>query len=383
MPSTVIDRRRFLEALAALGIGPLVASPLSAQSQVRLELSDAQGFYLTARKHGGHYEAVVFDEQGRDLYVIDMPARGHSFAIDAERGRAVVFGRQPGFFAIAFDMAGKGGPITIDAAPGRHFFGHGVFTPDGKILLATENDYEAGRGVLGIYDASEGGGFRRLGEYATGGVGPHEVVLLPGGREVCVANGGILTHPDYGKLQLNAETMQSSLSYIDIRTGKLAEQVSLSPALQRLSLRHMVVDRHGAVWVGCQYTGPAADQPPLVGRHKRGGKLEMFAGSAAISRSMKNYVGSVALDSSGTVLATSSPLGGKVVYWDTRDGQCLGASDMSDACGVAPSTGLGFLASNGHGELSRVSHAEAGASRVVLRPETSWDNHIRRIPKQL
>jgi hypothetical protein len=168
MRSTVIDRRRFLAALSAFGAWPLAAGALDARNPSASKLSDAQALYLAARKNGDRYEVVVFDERGRDLHVIPMPARGHSFAIDAERGRAVAFGRQPGFFAVAFDLAGKHEPVAIEAAPGRHFFGHGVFTPDGKTLLATENDYEAGRGVLGIYDASHGGGFRRLGEYATG-----------------------------------------------------------------------------------------------------------------------------------------------------------------------------------------------------------------------
>ena len=40
--------------------------------------------------------------------------------------------------------------------------------------------FEAGQGVLGIYDVS--GGFTRIGEVPTHGVGPHEVLLSPDGR---------------------------------------------------------------------------------------------------------------------------------------------------------------------------------------------------------
>jgi hypothetical protein len=378
MRSTEIDRRRFLTAVAIGG-----AWPVKALSQPEQRLSDARAHYLAARKHGDRYEAVIFDEHGRDLHVIPMPARGHSFAIDAKRGRAVVFGRQPGFFALAFDMEGKHEPVAIKAAPGRHFFGHGVFTPDGKTMVATENDYEAGRGVLGVYDASKGGGFRRLGEYATAGVGPHEVVLMQDGRHVCVANGGILTHPDYGKLQLNAETMQSSLTYIDLRSGDVVEQVSLGPELQRLSLRHMVLDSAGRVWVGGQHTGAAADRPPLVGRHRRGSELQLFSGPAETLRSMKNYVGSVAMDRTGTILATSSPVGGKVIYWDAGNGKCLGETDIFDGCGVAPAPDSGFLISSGRGELARTSVARNSVSRVALHPEIAWDNHMRRVPRSV
>src|SRR3546814_8763815 len=108
------------------------------------------------------------------------------------------------------------------------------------LLRSTETDYKTGCGVLGIYDAGAGCADRRMGEFSTYGVGPHEVVLMPDGRTLCVANGGILTHPDYGKLQLNANNMQPSLAYIDMHSGTLQEQVFLDAALNRLSIRHLV-----------------------------------------------------------------------------------------------------------------------------------------------
>ena len=203
-----------------------------------------------------------------------MPARGHSFAIDAAGGRAVVFGRQPGF-ALGFGLDGAAGPVELDLPQDRHFFGHGAFFDDGRLLAATENDFDGGRGVLGIYDASAGGAYRRVGEFDCG-IGPHEVLLLPDGKTLCVANGGILTHPDYGKLELNLDTMRPSLAYLDAASGKLLERVELDSALHRLSIRHLAVAADGAVWFGCQYMGPAGDRPALVGRHRRGQAPELF-----------------------------------------------------------------------------------------------------------
>src|SRR5690606_31025455 len=152
-----------------------------------------------------------------------------------------------------FDLQGKEQVRPLPLADERHFFGHGVYTPSGHLLFATENDYAAGRGVLGVYDASEAGAYQRVAEFPTGGIGPHEVVLMPDGRTLCVANGGILTHPDYGKLELNLDSMRPSLSYVDARDGRLLEQVFLPEELHRLSLRHMALDASGCVWVGCQY----------------------------------------------------------------------------------------------------------------------------------
>lgn len=377
-----MDRRRFLAAMGACGLGALAPAAV---------LAGQEALYLAARKRGQQYQAVVLDAHGRDHLVVPMPDRGHSFAIDAARGRAVAFGRQPGFFAVAFAFDGKGPPKAMAAESGRHFFGHGVFSPDGKLMIATENDYEAGKGVLGLYDASAGGGYRRIGEFDSGGVGPHEVVLLPDGQTLCVANGGILTHPDYGKLALNAHDMHPSLAYIDLHTGDLLEQVALAPQFNRLSIRHMTVDAAGAVWFGCQHTGPAAERPPLVGRHRRGANPDLFAGPPDVLRGMDNYVGSVACDASGTRIATSSPVGNCIVFWDASSGACLGRTSFHDGCGVAPRKDGGFLASNGGGALVAIAwpsgavpleHRDRVPVPVTIKPRQtglSWDNHMRRI----
>ncbi|WP_447992309.1 DUF1513 domain-containing protein [Achromobacter spanius] len=368
----VIDRRRFLSMAVALGLSPAAA---------RAALpADGSPLYLSARKRGGRDEAVLLDEAGHDRLVVPMPARGHSFAIDPARNRAVVFGRQPGFFAVAFSLREGGEPQALPVPDERHFFGHGAFVDGGRLLVSTENDFEGGRGVLGIYDASPGGAWRRVGEFDSGGIGPHEVVLMPDGKTLCVANGGILTHPDYGKLELNLDTMRPSLAYIDAASGQLLEKVELAPALHRLSIRHLALAGDGCVWFGCQYMGPAADRPALVGRHRRGSPLELFEGPAETLRNMRNYVGSVSVDAAGSIIATSSPVGGQVIYWDAASGRCLGTTQLADGCGVAPAPQAGFLVSSGLGAMLRTD--AAGHETPVLPPsrEQSWDNHFRIVP---
>ncbi|WP_144641118.1 DUF1513 domain-containing protein [Bordetella genomosp. 13] len=372
-----IDRRRFLAWSAALGL-PGAPAVLAAAAQAE-ERADGEPCYVTARRRAGRHEAVVLDARGADLLRVPMPDRGHSFALDAARGRAVVFGRQPGFFAVAFDVAGRRPPQPLAAAEGRHFYGHGVFLPDGRRMLATENDYENGRAVLGVYDASPGGGYRRLGEFDVGGVGSHEVVLLPDGKTLCVANGGILTHPDYGKLELNLDSMRPSLAYLDAADGRLLEKAELDASLHQLSLRHLGLAGDGAVWFGCQHVGPDNERPALVGRHRRGHAPELFPGPAEVLRDMRHYIGTVAADASGHVMATSSPVGGQVMYWDAASGRYLGVTKLPDGCGVAPRAQGHFLASSG---LGAMVHAGPGIASSPVRPTDAglaWDNHFRRL----
>ncbi len=370
--ATDTQRRRFLQWLTSGSLLALLPPLAGGATQEGTR-------FLAARQHSGRHEAVLLDDQGQELKIIPLPARGHSFAIDHTHQRAVAFGRQPGFFALAFSLDENDSSSTPLPLPeDRHYFGHGTFSADGLSLFATENDFEARRGVLGIYDATPGKGWQRQGEYDTGGIGPHEVVLMPDGQTLCVANGGILTHPDYGKLELNLESMQPSLVYLDAGTGQLLEKRELAPALHQLSIRHLALDGRGAVWFGCQYSGPAADQPPLVGCHHRGQALQLFSGPPETLWQMRGYVGSVSTDLSGQVIATSSPVGGLVCYWRAADGAWLGSTSRADGCGVAPAGAGRFLISDGFGAITQTG---PGLPEQVLHPadsSLSWDNHFRR-----
>lgn len=366
MRSTAIDRRTFLALAGAAALAPDAA------------LAGEDALFLGARLNGAGFEAAVIDARGRDRLVLQLPARGHSFAIDAARRRAVAFARSPGRYAVAFPLAGAEEPVAIAAAEDRHFYGHGIFTADGRLMLATENDYDGARGVTGIYDAT--GGFRRIGEFPTGGIEPHEALLMPDGRTLCVANGGIQTHPDYERVKLNLATMQPSIAYIDIATGDIAEQAKLPGALHQVSIRHMAIDAAGHVWFGCQYQGDPSDRPALVGRHRRGREIEMFSGPPEILRQLDNYVGSVSVDISGTVLATSSPRGGVIAYWDTATGRSLGARHLADGCGIAALRQTHFLATSGRGAIVETGPDREAAGLVAEGGDVpAWDNHLRRL----
>lgn len=150
-------------------------------------------FISGARRAGDDYLAVVFNAQGELLAEVPLTARAHGAASHRSSHRACLFARRPGMYLNTFDLRAPSIHTVNVPVSGRHFYGHGVYSEDGYTLFATENDYESARGVLGIYDATQG--YLRAGEFDTGGIGPHEVVCVPGTSLLVVANGGFKRIP--------------------------------------------------------------------------------------------------------------------------------------------------------------------------------------------
>jgi uncharacterized protein len=269
-----------------------------------------------------------------------------------------------------FDAAGRTAPLTIQSVAGRHFFGQGVFSPDGALLYATENDFENAAGMVGIYDARAN--FERVGEFPTHGVGPHELLLLDDGRTIAIANGGIETHPDFGRAKLNVPTMKPSFVLADRLTGDLIEKHELPPALHKLSIRHMDIDAGGTVWFGCQNEGPATERPALVGRAVRGKDLQLLEMPDKVLSGLRNYIGSVAANRQAGTVAVSSPQGNCMVVMNAVSGQIVSSKTLTEVCGLAPDH-TGFMVTTGTGAIIE---PDGTASQDDDRV---WDNHVLRI----
>ncbi|MBU1304409.1 MAG: DUF1513 domain-containing protein [Alphaproteobacteria bacterium] len=360
------QRRAFLKAA-----GAGFAASLLPRRAVALERSELV-FASAVQTARGGYGAVLLGEAGELIAEIALPDRGHDITISPQAGRGVVFARQPGTFAVVFDPAGTVAPVTLTSIAGRHFFGHGLFSPDGTLLYATENDFDAAQGVVGIYDAT--GGYRRIGEFPTYGTGPHEMLLMPDGVTLVVANGGIETHPDFGRAELNLDSMDPSVVFIDRRDGALVGQLRLDGGLHQLSIRHMAIDAQSRVWFGCQYKGAAADAPQLVGYATQDGAIVLVDLPAETLAELRNYVGSVAASADGTTIAVSSPEGNLLVAIDAGAGRPSLTQTLRSGCGLA-ADGAGFVATSGLGEMIGI----AGASRAPRQFDFQFDNHMLRV----
>ena len=218
------------------------------------------------READGAFSLFGIAWDGALAFRVPLPGRGHAAAAHPTRAEAVAFARRPGAFALVIDCTSGAVLRRLDAPRGRHFYGHGAYAEDGRVFVTTENAFETGDGRLGLWDAEAG--YRRLGEVSSGGIGPHEVVRLPGGT-LAVANGGIRTHPDTGREKLNLPTMRPSLTRLR-PDGTILETVELDPQLRLASIRHLAARADGTVAFALQWEGEEGAIVPLLGLHRRG-----------------------------------------------------------------------------------------------------------------
>ncbi|WP_159997908.1 DUF1513 domain-containing protein [Roseomonas sp. 18066] len=349
----------------------LAGMPLTARAE-------AEGLVLGAwRDPGGADHAGGFlPQDGRTPLDLNLAARAHGFAVHPGRPQVVVFGRRPGWEALVADLSR--GALTHSFAPpeGRHFNGHGLFAPDGRLLYATETRFDDGAGLIGVYDAADG--FNRVAEFETGGRDPHDMRLAPDGSALVVANGGILTHPDAPRANLDPAGMDPSLVHLDPGTGRQLHAARFAADMNRLSIRHLSRIPGGTA-VAMQYEGEETEKMPLLAVQRGAGGLQPLDLPEELRAACRNYIGSVATDAAGTVVAATSPRGGLALFWDLEAARALGAVRVDDVCGVAPSgRPAGFILAGGQGALLEVD-ARSLAQRPLAGPRGAWDNHLLRV----
>ncbi|WP_366942615.1 DUF1513 domain-containing protein [uncultured Tateyamaria sp.] len=223
---------------------------------------------------------------------------------------------------------------------------------------------ETGHGIVGVWDARNG--YKRVGAFASGGIGPHDIKLLPDAEVLAIANGGIETHPETGRTKLNIPTMRPNLTYATL-DGQIMERIALSHDHHKNSIHHLAVTRDATAAFVMQWQGDLSDHAPLLGTHRLGQGGPALAKAEAF-KGMQAYVGSVAAHRRS--IAITSPRGGIFLEIDARDLALTHRMHMRDVCGVAPERD-GFVCTDGTGRVFGTSTGAVTASHQIR-----WDNHL-------
>lgn len=353
------SRRGFLGGLLAAGLAPQVSWASVGNPAFLSAGRDAQGNFLLAG----------LSRKGEVLFRHLLPGRGHAAAAHPDRPEAVAFARRPGRFADVIDCRSGTSIARLEPPDGHHFYGHGTFSPDGNLLFTTENEYDRARGIIGVWDTTNG--YRRMKQFGSGGIGPHDITLRRDAAGLVVANGGIETHPDSGRAKLNLPDMRPNLSYLRF-DGLVQELMELPSDLHLNSIRHVAVRADGLVGFAMQWQGDLGEMVPIVGLHQPGQTVQLMAEDDPRLLTLNGYGGSIAFSVDAELVAVTSPRGGVVQLMNCNSGAIVREHRMADVCGIAPSA-TGFTASTGTGQ---VLHLTAEDKQTMHRSNLAWDNHL-------
>lgn len=355
------NRRQFLGSLLAASAIP------------RLSWADAGNpvFVAAAKEPDGSFALFGLSRNGGDTFRVPLQARGHAAATHPFQPEVVAFARRPGTFALVINCATGVEVARLSAETGREFNGHGAFSQSGDILYTSEVVAETGEGRIGIWSQSHG--YTRIGEFASGGIGPHEICRLPESDVLVVANGGIRTGAG-DREKLNLDTMVPNLSYISAG-GEILQQFTLPPEMHQASIRHLSVSPAGQVAFSMQWEGRIENAPALLGLHKYGDAVaKMAMPSPSIHSGMHGYSGSVAFFDHSSRVAISSPKGGRVQVFD-NEGVFVYEIQRADVSGLASIDDTLFL-TDGFGMFLALRD---GRPVGHTRSNRAWDNHLIRV----
>lgn len=345
----------------------------------------------TSSQNEHDFGVVGIDADRQIVWQTTMPERVHDIVVQplpvniyeaqtqhshvGQKRDVVVMGRRPSerFWVLNTSNGQVQHAITADVD--RHFYGHACYSLDGSLLYVTENDTVSLAGKIGIYDANDA--YKKVAEFDSYGIGPHELVMHPDSETLVIANGGIKTE-QASREELNLDTMRPSLVYLNRHDGTLLEQVT--PKHNQMSVRHLAMHDDGTVMIGIQFQGEKHINVPLVLTHKRGD-------ASFIPLTMPNnqwqrfhqYIASVAVDSERNLLCVTTPIGGCAAIYDLHTRKLIDDVSLPDCAGasvlVNSSASMskidkyaeptGFIVSDGQGQLT--------ALRVNALPEVKVD----------
>ena len=362
------DRRCLLKSGAAslvLGLCPqrLLGSQLGSATY-------ASGIQFANGKFG-----VGFYKNGDAQFSIPLPARAHGIARHPDGSTVAVFARRPGEYIAIIDLHQQKLVKLLSHQNGFRFTGHGFFSSDGQFLFASSNHFTEQRGALTRISAD--GNYDKVRQLDAYGVGTHEILESPDGKSILIANGGIITHPDYGRTKLNLATMSPSLTTIDSQTYRKIAEHKLAAKDHQLSIRHLDTFPDGNQILGLQYFGKAQNFHPVLAYGNDQGISTIELPDITL-RTMANYCGSVVVARGGKFAAAASPKGGTVLFLHQEQRKCKyhHSFKMTDVCGILPTLQDDtFLLSSGLGEV-HLYNARQKTSLDLQRFPVKFDNHL-------
>ncbi|MCY7293991.1 DUF1513 domain-containing protein [Alteromonas sp. a30] len=348
-----IDRRQFLLGSSSAALVAMMLPSCSANSQQQWMVSSASD------NQGKHYVAAV-DIDGYLISRVALPARGHdTLALPHKPGHALVFARSPNTFAMEINFIT--GHIThqFECGNDTYFCGHGALSADGSKLFTSENQLNHNQGMIVVRDTQS---YQVLNRFASGGISPHELVMLPNSNTLAVANSGIVSvYGNSNSVDTPASKVtsrhftQSNLAYIDADSGRVIAKLNAPEAGQ--SIRHLDVSPEGKVYIGMQYEGDtlkdshknqSPKQMSLIYSHQGNEGLKASKASELQMQRIQHQTSSVKV--LNNLLAVTCPQSHCITFLHADSLEVIEQQEYQGAAGLTAINNM-LVASNREGKL--------------------------------
>ena len=319
-----LSRRVFVGAAAgALGL-PWLAAACGGQTNTALgpgpvaqkKMGTLLGFGEADKSHF-FIGAVDLDATGRPVREQrDINFLGHGFAPNPQKPHLAVISQKHGRGAVEWDMRARKVTRGLDIPPGRQFYGHGAFTPDGKTLFLVES-VVGDKSYDGVISVRDGDSYEITGHFPSYGLAPHDVLLIDDGRMLVITNGGGLIGTD----ELPCVT------YVDVKTRELKRKLTFTSP--RINAGHLAMTSRGdLVVISAPREGldvEAADVHGAISFYSPGG--EVRTPDHSVLRRMRRETLSAAIHEPTMTVCATSPYGNMVTFWDFRRAALIKAID--------------------------------------------------------
>lgn len=299
---------------------------------------------------------------------VALPQRAHGIARDPlHADAAYVAARRPGTYL--WRIHARSGALLAAAEQDAEYRYEGHVAVDavrGRVY-ATESHVIEPEGCIGVYDAVT---LQRLSTWRSGGIGPHELLQIAP-DVLAVANGGILTLPETGRVKRNLDSMQPRLALIDLRDGCVMRSFALPQ--QHAGIRHLAWSGDGTLGIALQLEEQLA--LPLLAT-LRGDVLQSARPQRDGEEAAVRYGAAVA--ACGDRFAITCPQNDRVQVWDSA-GAAVGSVPMPKPSGITARDGA-FVVSSETGIVLRIDAPtlRAEVDEELSRAARMWDNHLAR-----
>lgn len=368
-------RRHTLLTLASLGAWSI--APNTARASTKgLPIHLAAAWEREGSFHIGLLSTQPGAGQPLQIHAsLEVPTRAHGLFVLPD-GSVLATARRPGDWLVRWWPGQRAEPQWLWQDGERSFNGHVIASADGARLFTTETDAETGASWIGVRDTRT---LQKIAEWPTHGIDAHELTwdtrtTHHGAPTLIVANGGVPTAPETGRVKRDLPTMDSSIVRLDGHTGRLLGQWRLQD--QRLSLRHLAWapdDRTLGIALQAEHDhSTAKDAAPVLALFD-GTALRVMPTPERIAQSIHGYGGSMAATPAGW--AVSCPRANGIATY-TPQGEWRGLVPLPDVCPLAVhggalwAGGLGASLQNAQA-AAPVSHAHGRSLRGV-RLDNHW-----------